>query len=349
MIFTPQACTCPPDLVSSENNAVCCPESCAACTQNNGSTYGICTTCNTDYTLVDNECQCYGTADAGVCTPCADGTFWDESECVPCENKTLHCTECADLTAECSACEAPYELNAAYKTCVCPDGFYDNGTGCDEILDCSGTPGQYYDGESNSCVACGTNCDSCDNLTGACSACNASYPILDVATSPESCTDACSTPIEVYSDPQGTATVCWSTPFSDDRLISPYPADATYVDWRNRYVVGALADQEQGLCLESGWAFTATGAAEATNAIKTGLLYDFSEQYLISCDYGTDQAGCSGGKAYNGLAYLQANGAILETDYQNVSKTDGLSGTCTTTDAAGAPLTTYGILRAPGF
>ena len=86
------------------------------------------------------------------------------------------------MTAACSACEAPYQLNAAYKTCVCPAGYYDNGSGCDKIKDC--TPGEYYDGESDSCVVCGTHCDSCDDLTGACSVCDAAFPILDIATSP---------------------------------------------------------------------------------------------------------------------------------------------------------------------
>jgi hypothetical protein len=126
----------------------------------------------------------------------------------------------------------------------------------------------------------------------------------------------CETPIEVYSATQETATVCWSTPFSESRLISPYPADATYVDWRTRYVVGALAGQEQGLCVKSGWAFTAIGALESANAINKGLLYDFSEQYLISCDLGAGQAGCDGGRADAGLAHLQKIGAVLEKDYK---------------------------------
>jgi len=135
-------------------------------------------------------------------------------------------------------------------------------------------------------------------------------------------------------------------------LISPYPADATYVDWRTKYVVGALAGQEQGICVKSGWAFAASGALESANAINEGLLYDFSEQYLINCDLGTGQAGCGGGKASAGLAHLQVKGAILETDYQQpkgVNLKQDTTRTCTTTNAAGAPLTTYKLLKDPGF
>ena len=79
-------------------------------------------------------------------------------------------------------------------------------------------------------------------------------------------------------------------------------------------------------------------------------MYDFSEQYLLSCD--PSAAGCGGGRASGGLAHLQANGAILETDYikPKVANTKQVNTrTCTTTNAAGDPLPTFELLKDPGF
>ena len=46
---------------------------------------------------------------------------------------------------------------------------------CTEItVDC-GT-GYYNDGEDN-CVACGTNCAECSNITGACTTCEDTYTV----------------------------------------------------------------------------------------------------------------------------------------------------------------------------
>lgn len=79
-------------------------------------------------------------------------------------------------------------------------------------------------------------------------------------------------------------------------------------------------------------------------------MYDFSEQYLLSCD--PSAVGCGGGRASGGLAHLQANGAILETDYikPKVANTKQVNTrTCTTTNAAGDPLPTFELLKDPGF
>ncbi len=123
---------------------------------------------------------------------------------------------------------------------------------------------------------------------------------MDLATAPESCVDTCST----YVGEVGSTSVCMSTPYSADRLLSPFPQDATSVDWRDKYVVQAIQNQGTGSC-DVDWAFAASAAAESAYAIKTGTLYKISEQYLIDCD--STNSGCLGGKSSRALAYLEAN------------------------------------------
>lgn len=62
------------------------------------------------------------------------------------------------------------------------------------------------------------------------------------------------------------------------------------VDWRTWGIVGSIKDQ--GSC-GGDFAFSTTAAAESAYAIKTGKLFDLSEQYLIDCDI--NSFGCQGG------------------------------------------------------
>jgi len=65
------------------------------------------------------------------------------------------------------------------------------------------------------------------------------------------------------------------------RVVAPFAETAREVDWRKKNVVDSIKDQGKcGAC----WAFSTASCAESAWAIKTGLLYDISEQHLVDCD-----------------------------------------------------------------
>lgn len=70
--------------------------------------------------------------------------------------------------------------------------------------------------------------------------------------------------------------------------------------------------QDQGKC-GADYVYSTTAAAETTYAIKTGKLFDLSEQYLMDCD-GLSR-GCDGGWQSTGSYLLSTMGAVLEKDY----------------------------------
>ena len=92
----------------------------------------------------------------------------------------------------------------------------------------------------------------------------------------------------------------------------------TSVDWRIKGVVSEVRNQFQcGSC----WAFSGTSTVESAVAIKTGYLYDLSEQQSVSCAglrYGN--LGCNGG-FYSGLWDFSKdnNGICSEADYPYTS------------------------------
>ncbi|GMH17474.1 hypothetical protein Nepgr_019315 [Nepenthes gracilis] len=98
-------------------------------------------------------------------------------------------------------------------------------------------------------------------------------------------------------------------PVSQPGSLSDIP---TSVDWRKEGAVTNIKDQGScGAC----WSFSATGAIEGINKIKTGSLVSLSEQELIDCDTSYD-SGCGGGLMDYAYQFIIDNHGIdTEEDY----------------------------------
>lgn len=119
---------------------------------------------------------------------CAQKTFWSSSNstCVSCDSKTPHCAACNRKTGVCAACATSYVLDSTTKSCKCRTGQTDFGSFCKTLLGCPA--GTYNDGVEK-CISCGSNCLTCDNITGNCTNCITGYSVM--ATDKKSCENPC--------------------------------------------------------------------------------------------------------------------------------------------------------------
>jgi len=123
---------------------------------------------------------------------------------------------------------------------------------------------------------------------------------------------------------------------TSDVIKEPLPyvnSNAATVDWTTKGAVTPVKNQGQcGSC----WAFSTTGAVEGAYFIKNGTLLSFSEQELVSCDYGiTKNMGCNGGLMDKAFKWLESNALQVEDKYPYTSGA-GQRAACSTSSEAGA-------------
>ena len=103
------------------------------------------------------------------------------------------------------------------------------------------------------------------------------------------------------------------------------------IDWREKNIVSPI--RNQGRC-GSCWAFSGISTLESAIAIKTGELYDLSEQQCVDCsttEYGYDNLGCNGGMYDVMWEYVFHNdGICLENNYPYKSGITTQTGICHT-------------------
>lgn len=183
------------------------------------------------YTLTDSGvCFCDGYTDGdGNCVVCSNSNeFFNGTECETCGS---YCDTCSTPSGDCTACQSNFSIIDG--KCACPLGWYDQnsaGTCVEATVVCS--TGYYNDGQDN-CVQCGTECAECEDFTAECTVCNGDLDVNPFDST--ECGDC------FYSvGPVDAPTGCIKTPYSDTRVIEPYPAGTTTLDWRDWDVVNGM-------------------------------------------------------------------------------------------------------------
>lgn len=94
------------------------------------------------------------------------------------------------------------------------------------------------------------------------------------------------------------------------------PPSNDSIDWRTKGCVNPIKEQDN---CGASWAYSTTQSAEGCYAVKSGTLYNFSEQSLIDCV--TECNGCGSGMmtdAFRHIAEKQGGAMMASADYPYV-------------------------------
>lgn len=307
----------PSQYLNWDNECQDCGDLCAECNDQTGT----CTACFDSMTMYTYKgfCRCedgyeligYECIKAELNCPRGQGINWDH-ECEDCDRG---CLECGDPWYECLLCDDAFTNQDG--TCRCPGGYFahDNSRCYDEC-----PRGQYP--YKNDCQLCQENCAACSGY-GRCEECVEGFEILvDGGDCVEIRSDDgdCDFPV----GPAGNPHHCAEAPYSELRMVAPFPADSVTVDWREQGVVNPIRAQ---LNCGSCYAFSAVNTIESSYAIKYGTLYEISEQHLVDCQ--TTAFGCSGGWMTNSYKWWAEHGGVISReDYPYISGDYGIVGNC---------------------
>jgi len=108
------------------------------------------------------------------------------------------------------------------------------------------------------------------------------------------------------------------------------------IDWRTHGAVSAIMNQDQcGSC----YSFSTISAIETAWALKTGLLYDLSEQPVFDCSASYGNLGCNGGLPQYVYNYVKAQGTATEASYPYTS----VQGTCRSFTKSPVTISNYAL------
>lgn len=112
-------------------------------------------------------------------------------------------------------------------TCDCASGYYFSVDSCVEATATCNT-GEYNDGADN-CVTCGDGCLECTAYTGVCTVCDTDLELDSDEMGCGNCTYAIG--------PIDSPVTCVSSRYSATRIVPPFDASETAIDWRDWGVV----------------------------------------------------------------------------------------------------------------
>jgi len=150
------------EYLTNANACASCGQNCLRCSDGNGA----CQKCAAD-TVVDSRNFACEVVPDETARRCPAGEYYDPQFdfCWPCWD---NCADCKDNTGECDACKDGFMASWDGFTCTPDDGSGGNNSNDWDSSDTTWTiicPDGQYASAGGFCMACGINCDMCEDTT----------------------------------------------------------------------------------------------------------------------------------------------------------------------------------------